>query len=81
MKKVLWIVEVVIVVVLSLPLAILPLRVALKVGEALGVLLFYVWGSRRKIAIENLTRTVSAGAIQISEPAAVVIKKNFKKIT
>ena len=80
MKKVLWIVEVVIVVVLSLPLAILPLRVALKVGEALGVLLFYVWGSRRKIAIENLTRTVSAGAIQISEPAAVVIKKNFRNL-
>jgi KDO2-lipid IV(A) lauroyltransferase len=80
MKKAVWILEVLIVVVLSMPLAILPLRIALKVGEMLGVLLFYVWGSRRKIAIENLTKTVSAGAIQISEPAEVVIKKNFKNL-
>ena len=80
MKKAVWILEVLIVVVLSMPLAILPMRIALKVGEMLGVLLFYVWGSRRKIAIENLTKTVSAGAIQISEPAEVVIKKNFRNL-
>ncbi len=80
MKKAVWILEVVIVIVLSMPLAILPLRIALKVGEMLGVLLFYVWGSRRKIAIENLTKSVSAGAIQISEPAEIIIRENFKNL-
>jgi len=80
MKKVVWILEVVIVIVLSMPLAILPMSVALKVGDALGLLLFYVWGSRRKIAIDNLEKSVSAGGLLISEPAEAVIKSNFMNL-
>jgi KDO2-lipid IV(A) lauroyltransferase len=77
MKKAVWIIEFVVVIALSLPLAILPLRLALKVGELLGLLLFHVWGSRRRIAIDNLSRCVSAGAIRITEPPETIIRKNF----
>ena len=77
MKKAVWILEVVIVIVLSVPLAILPLSLALKVGDMLGLLLFHVWGSRRRIAIDNLSKCVSAGAIRITEPAETIIRKNF----
>jgi KDO2-lipid IV(A) lauroyltransferase len=77
MKKAVWIVEVVIVIVLSIPLAILPLGLALRVGDVLGLLLFHVWGSRRRIAIDNLSKCVSAGAILITEPAETIIRKNF----
>jgi Kdo2-lipid IVA lauroyltransferase/acyltransferase len=77
MKKAVWIIEFVIVIVLSLPLAMLPLRLALKVGDMLGLLLFHVWGSRRRIAIDNLSKCVSVGAIRIAEPAETIIRKNF----
>ena len=80
MKKAVWIVEVVIVIVLSIPLAILPLGLALRVGDILGLLLFHVWGSRRRIAIDNLSKCVSAGAIHITEPAETVIRENFRNL-
>ncbi|MFA4919778.1 MAG: lysophospholipid acyltransferase family protein [Thermodesulfovibrionales bacterium] len=77
MKKAVWIIEIGLFIVLSIPLAILPLRLALKVGDMLGLLLFHVWGSRRRIAIDNLSKCVSAGAIRITEPAKTIIRKNF----
>jgi Kdo2-lipid IVA lauroyltransferase/acyltransferase len=80
MKKAVWIIEVFIFIVLSIPLAILPLRLALKVGDMLGLLLFHVWGSRRRIAIDNLSKCVSAGAIRITEPAETVIRENFRNL-
>jgi KDO2-lipid IV(A) lauroyltransferase len=80
MKKAVWIIEFVIVIVLSIPLAILPLSLALKVGDILGLLLFHVWGSRRRIAIDNLSKCVSAGAIRITKPAETVIRENFRNI-
>ena len=46
----------------------------------LGLLLFHVWGSRRRIAIDNLSKCVSAGAIHITEPAETIIRKNFMNL-
>jgi len=80
MKKVVWLFEVSALFILSLPIALLPLRWALKAGEKLGLLLFYVWKSRRKIAIENLSMVVSSGALQISEPVVKLIKDNFRNL-
>jgi lauroyl/myristoyl acyltransferase len=53
MKRILWFLEFLLLVLVTLPIAILPYRVSLKVGEALGRLLFFLWAGRRKIAIEN----------------------------
>jgi KDO2-lipid IV(A) lauroyltransferase len=54
MKKAVWILEAVLFIILSMPLAILPYKYSMKVGETLGLLLFYIWRSRRRIAIENI---------------------------
>ncbi len=80
MKKALWLFEACIILVLASPIAVLPLRCAVKAGEFLGLLLFYAWGSRRKIAIDNLIKSVRAGGIAIAEPAEEVIKENFKNL-
>jgi Kdo2-lipid IVA lauroyltransferase/acyltransferase len=80
MKRVVWLLEFLALIILSLPLAILPLGWALKTGEKLGLLLFYIWGSRRKTAIDNLSGAVSSGALQLSEPAEKVVKDNFRNL-
>ena len=54
MKKALWLLEAGLFIIFSMPLAILPFKVSIKAGEMLGLLLFYIWGSRRRIAIENI---------------------------
>ncbi|MEW6162640.1 MAG: lysophospholipid acyltransferase family protein [Nitrospirota bacterium] len=61
MKRVVWLLETALFFILSLPLAALPLRCSLKAGEFLGLLLFYTWGSRRRIALENIERAMLSG--------------------
>ena len=74
MKKAVWLLEAGLFIILSIPLAILPFKWSMKAGELLGLLLFYLWGSRRRIAIENLKKSISVNAITTSEPAEKVIK-------
>lgn len=57
--KIKWLFVTSLIVALSFPLALLPSRFALKVGEILGLLVFHIWRSRRRIAIENIKRTFS----------------------
>jgi Kdo2-lipid IVA lauroyltransferase/acyltransferase len=78
MRKAAWLLEALLCIILSMPLAVLPLQWSIKAGEILGLLLFYLWGSRRKIAIENLSKSVSANAITTSEHAEEIIRNNFK---
>ncbi len=54
--KIGWLLEAVLIVLLSFPVAVLPHNIALKVGEFLGLLVFYIWGSRRRIAVENIEK-------------------------
>lgn len=53
-----WLLETVLVIVLSFPFAVLPRRTAVKAGEFLGLLLFSVWGGRRRIALDNIERVL-----------------------
>lgn len=46
------------VVALSFPLAVLPRRTAVKVGELLGLFLCSVWSGRRRIALDNIGRAL-----------------------
>jgi KDO2-lipid IV(A) lauroyltransferase len=80
MKKAVWLLEAGLFIILSIPLAILPLKWAMKAGELLGLLVFYLWGSRRRIAIENLKNTLLFNAIIILEPVEKIIKYNFKNL-
>src|SRR4030042_3514874 len=58
MKKAVWLLEAVLFIILSIPVAILPLKWSIKAGEILGLLVFYLWGSRRRIAIENIKESL-----------------------
>jgi KDO2-lipid IV(A) lauroyltransferase len=80
MKRAVWLIEAGLSIILSIPIAVLPLQWALKAGEVLGLLLFYLWGSRRRIAIENLTKTVAVHALIIQEPVEGIIRDNFKNL-
>jgi len=72
MKKAVWLLEVGLFIILSIPLAILPFKWSMKAGELLGLLVFYLWGSRRRIAIENIKESVvsSQGSPPLSPPLA-----------
>ncbi len=80
MNHFLWFLQSIIVIIATLPLAVLPHRLALKVGGYLGELLFLCWGSRRKIAIENLKAAVSRKALSISATPEEVIRENFRNL-
>lgn len=80
MKKLRWLLELFVLVLLSLPLVILPWRIALKTGEMLGLLLYLVWGSRRKVAVENIRRSAECGALKINGPAESIARKSFMNL-
>lgn len=75
-RRAVWLLEACLYVVLSVPLAIFPL----KFGEFLGILLFYLWRSRRNIAIENLRKSISSHALSISETPEKIIRDNFRNL-
>lgn len=76
MKRILWGFQVVVLLIVSLPLSILPI----KVGELFGRLLYYTWKTRREIAIDNLKRSVALKALSIAQSPEEVIKENFKNL-
>ena len=67
-------------VLFSLPFVLMPFAVSLKIGEMMGVLLFWLWKSRRKIAIDNLSSAVARGAVIIDSTPESVIKQNFRNM-
>jgi KDO2-lipid IV(A) lauroyltransferase len=80
MKRVLWLLQFLLILVLTLPLAVLPFRASLKAGECLGGVLFFLWRSRRKIAVENLRGAVSRRALAITSSPEEVIRENFRNL-
>jgi KDO2-lipid IV(A) lauroyltransferase len=77
MKRLLWLLEAVIVIVLSFPLALLPYKFAIKAGKFIGLLLFYVWSGRRRIAIENIEKSVHSGTLSVPETAEKIVRESF----
>jgi KDO2-lipid IV(A) lauroyltransferase len=80
MKRIQWFVEAAIVVALAFPFAVLPKTIALNAGDLLGVLVFYLWRSRRKIAIENIEKAVKAGGLQLNALPYSVARKSFMNL-
>jgi len=80
MRKALQFFSFVLMVLFSLPFALIPFTISLKIGEMIGVVLFYFWKSRRLIAIENLSSAVARGAVIITSTPESVIKQNFRNI-
>lgn len=78
MKRILWSFQVVGIVMASLPLAFLPARA----GELFGVVLYHVWRSRRRIAIDNFMMSAVAAFQACSSPqsAEKIIKQSFRNL-
>ncbi|MDQ7788346.1 MAG: lysophospholipid acyltransferase family protein [Thermodesulfovibrionales bacterium] len=79
-RRAVWFIEACFILLLSLPLALMPLSFAQKVGEKLGLLLFFIWKSRREVAIRNLSHLIENGALRVSEPAEKIIRDNFQNL-
>jgi len=80
MKKFSWLLEAALFIILSLPFAILPYKVSLNVGAMLGTALFHVWGSRRKIAVDNIEKSVRLGAIKIDGSPEKTAKESLDNL-
>ena len=80
MRRVLWLLQFLVIFCLTLPVAVLPFRMSLKLGECLGDMLFLVWGSRRRIAIENLRGAVERRALLLSSPPEEIIRGHFRNL-
>ena len=79
-RRAVWFIEACFIMLLSVPLALMPLSFAQKAGEKLGLLLFFVWRSRREIAIRNLSCSIENGSLRVSEPAEKIIRESFQNI-
>jgi len=79
-KKIKWLLEAGAVLVLAFPFAMLPMTLALKAGELLGFVFYVLWGSRRKIAIDNVEKAVEAGGLKIDASPAQVVRKSFMNL-
>ncbi len=77
MRRLVWLLQFCLIVLVTLPIAVLPLRIAMKAGEFLGCLLFLIWGSRRRIAVENLSSAVSRGALAVGARPDQIIRQMF----
>lgn len=73
MKRIVWGLQAAVVLLLSLPLAVLPVGF----GEFLGLLLYYAWRGKRAIAIDNLRRCVEIGTVNLASSPEEAIRENF----
>lgn len=80
MKRLIWLLQFFLILVLTLPLAVVPYRLSLKFGELLGSALFFSWRSRRLIAVENLRSAVARGSITLNTGPEEVIRENFRNL-
>jgi KDO2-lipid IV(A) lauroyltransferase len=80
MRRLLQLIPFVLLVVITFPFALLPYRVALQVGNGVGLLIYLLWGSRRKIALENLRSALDRGAITLVSDPRSVIRQNFANL-
>ena len=64
--------------IICLPLALLPNAVSARGGEALGMLIYHLWASRRKVALDNITGAMERGAIPHDLTPDELARKNFR---
>ncbi len=78
MNKIGRLFEFVLLVIISLPIAIAPYRVSIKFGECIATIIFYLWKSRREIAINNI-KIAKLGEGKDVKGIARLAFKNFGK--
>jgi len=73
MKRIFWLLQAGGLILLALPVALMPYRMACAFGRAFGRAVHALWSSRRRIAVENVRIAVEKGALSpTADPEAVV---------
>ncbi len=80
MKEVLWFLQAAFVYAVTLPVAVMPLPMALRIGSIAGGAAYLLWRSRRRIAVENLSRAVGSGSIVDGRPPAEIARESFRNL-
>lgn len=80
MKQVIWFFQFLLAVLVSLPFALLPDRLSLRLGECCGALLFYLWGDRRRIAVSNIAAAIGNNALVTKVSPESIAKENFRNL-
>lgn len=76
MKRFLWGLQLIIILLVSFPLSLLPV----KAGEFFGLSLCRLWRSRRLIALDNLKSSLNSEGFHTSKTPEEIIKENFKNL-
>ncbi|NOZ25793.1 MAG: lysophospholipid acyltransferase family protein [Nitrospirae bacterium] len=80
MRNVLWLLQMGLLYALTLPVGLMPLWAAHRVGALMGLAGYFIWNSRRRIAEDNISRAMSAGFVNGGISAAGMIMENFRNL-
>lgn len=80
MRHLLWLVQAGGLVLLVLPVALMPYRLAMAFGHGMGLAIHSVWSSRRRIAVENVRIAVARGALPASVVPEQVVRDFFRHL-
>ncbi len=80
MRSVLWLLQMGLLYAVTLPIAVMPLGAARRVGALAGLAAYLLWGGRRRIAVDNMSRAMSAGFIVADSSATGLIRENFRNL-
>ena len=80
MRRTLHFFSFLLILLLSVPFAVIPYPLSLTAGETLGRVFYFFWKRRRLIAITNLRAAVQRGALSIETTPETVIRQNFKNM-
>jgi KDO2-lipid IV(A) lauroyltransferase len=79
-KKAVFLLQALVLYIFTLPIALMPLRIAQKIGSMLGTVIFFLWHSRRKIGIENVKRVISKGYLPKNTDPVLIVKQTFQNL-
>jgi KDO2-lipid IV(A) lauroyltransferase len=77
LKRLKWALEALLFIFLTLPLAVLPYRLSLKAGRALGLLIHRLWLSRGRVARQNVADSIRAGALDSGLSPERIVRECF----
>ncbi len=77
-KHIRSLIEFAVFLVVCVPLALLPMAVSARAGEAMGMLFHRFWASRRKVALDNITGAMERGEISVDITAEELVRLNFR---
>ncbi|MCI0469399.1 MAG: lysophospholipid acyltransferase family protein [Nitrospirae bacterium] len=64
---------------LAFPFAVLPYKLAVKAGGVIGLVVFYLWSGKRKIAVENIRLSGFMGFNDHGDPERIA-RESFKNL-